>query len=210
MRNFLRYDGPLGRFLNSVADMVLLNLLWLLCSLPVVTIGASTVALYTVNLRYPEDDSGLAKLFFLAFRNNWKQGMAAGLLFLAAAASLILDFKIVQGLSDGWQVLKTILWAAVFVCLMMYVYTFPLLARYDQTLGKTLRNALLLGLSNLPATLLVMLLHALPVVAVVLNPEMFVSFALPFLTFLGPGILSFLSAQVMKRVYARYPAGEKG
>ena len=70
MRNFLRYDGPLGRFLNSVADMVLLNLLWLLCSLPVVTIGASTVALYTVTLRYPEDDSGLAKLFFLAFRNN--------------------------------------------------------------------------------------------------------------------------------------------
>ena len=60
MRNFLRYDGPLGRFLNSVADMVLLNLLWLLCSLPVVTIGASTVALYTVTLRYPEDDSGLA------------------------------------------------------------------------------------------------------------------------------------------------------
>ena len=55
-----------------------------------------------------------------------------------------------------------------------------------------------------------MLLHALPVVAVVLNPEMFVSFALPFLTFLGPSILSFLSAQVMKRVFARYPAGEKG
>ena len=108
MRNFLRYDGPLGRFLNSVADMVLLNLLWLLCSLPVVTIGASTVALYTVNLRYPEDDSGLAKLFFLAFRNNWKQGMAAGLIFLAAAAALILDFKVVQGLPDGWQVLKAI------------------------------------------------------------------------------------------------------
>lgn len=178
--------------------------------MPVVTIGASTVALYTVNLRYPEDDSGLAKLFFLAFRNNWKQGMAAGLIFLAAAAALILDFRIVQGLSDGWQVLKAILWVAVFVCLMVYVYTFPLLARYDQTLGKTLRNALLLGLCNLPATLLVMLLHALPVVAVVLNPEMFVSFALPFLTFLGPSILSFLSAQVMKRVFARYPAGEKG
>ena len=63
---------------------------------------------------------------------------------------------------------------------------------------------------KIPATLLVMLLHALPVVAVVLNPEMFVSFALPFLTFLGPSILSFLSAQVMKRVFARYPAGEKG
>lgn len=204
MKEIFRLDGPLVRFLSTLADMIIISLLWLLCSLPVVTVGASTVALYTITMRYQEDDSALISRFFRAFKENLKKGSAAGLVFLVMAVLLFLDFRIVAGMSEMVQAMKTAVWIVAAFCAATCIYTFPLLAGFEQTLFQTLKNALFMAILNLPATILVLLLHGVPVLAAILNPEMFISYALPFLSFMGVGTIAFLTSRIMKRVFAKY------
>lgn len=203
MKEFMRMDGPLMRFLDRLADMIGVSLLWLLCSLPLVTLGASTAGLYTVALQ--EADSGVVKPFFKGFKSSFKKATVAELIFLTLGIALAFDLRILGGVDAGWvQIPKILTWIVVVLLLIVLVYTFPLLAEFEQTLSQTLKNALLLGLSNLPATVLLLLLHVLPVVAIFLNPGMFVNYALPILTFMGAGVISTLCAWLLKRVFAKY------
>lgn len=204
MKEIFRLDGPLMRFLNTLGDMITLSILWLVCSLPVVTMGASTVALYTISMEYSEEGSMLIRRFLKAFRENLLKGSLAGLLFLGIAVLLFFDFRIIEGMVQGGGTLKIAAVIVAFICAMVCVYTFPLLAYYEQTLTQTMKNALLIGLSNLPSTALLLVIHGLPVAAAVVNPEMFVSWALPFLSFMGAGVIALLSSRILKRVFAKY------
>lgn len=204
MKDFFRYDGPLTRFLNTLADLIILSIMWLVCSLPIVTMGASTVSLYAITMNYGEDDTGLIRRFWKAFRENFKKGSIAGVVFLLIGVVLFFDFRIIVGMSQNADMFKIAAWFVTILCFVMYIYTFPLLACYEQTLIQTMKNALLIGLSNLPATILLLVVHILPVVAAVVNLEMFVRYASLFLSFMGAGVISLISTCILKRVLAKY------
>ena len=204
MKEFFRWDGPLMRFLNSVADMILLSMLWAVFSLPVVTMGASTAALYSIIMRYSEDDTMLLRRFWQAFRENLKRGCAAGLIFTAYAALLVLGIPILNGMEADSPVLRIAVWVSAFFCASICVYTFPLLSQFDQKLMQTMKNALIISMCNLPSTLLVLLIHAIPLFTAIVNPDMFLSRALPFLSFMGAGTIALLSGWVIKRVLRKY------
>ena len=208
MKEFFRYDGPLTRFLNTLADLIILSIVWLVCSLPIVTMGASTVALYTITMHYGEDDTVLIRRFWKAFRENLKKGSIAGVVFLFIGVVLFFDFRIIAGMSQNADMFKTAAWIVTVLCFVMYIYTFPLLASFEQTLIQTMKNALLIGLSNPPETILLLTVHILPVVAAVVNLEMFVSYALLFFSFMGAGVISLISTWILKRVLAKYQRAE--
>lgn len=204
MKGIFQIDGPLMRFLNTLADMITVSILWLVCSLPVITMGASTTALYAVMMRYTEDDSGLIRQYLKAFRENLRKGSVAGLLLMLVGLLLFFDLQIISGLARYQQAARIAVWVGIGMYAIVFVHTFPLLACFEQTLPQTLKNALFIGLSNLSATLLLLLVHVLPLIAAVLNPNMFIRYALPILTFMGIGILTFLNSRILKRIYAKY------
>ena len=77
---FFSTDSPLYRFLTRLWDMIKLNFLWLVFSLPVVTMGAATVAAYSVTLKMVDEREGyVGRQFIKAFKENWKQGIPLGL-----------------------------------------------------------------------------------------------------------------------------------
>ena len=79
---FFSTDSPLYRFLTRLWDMIKLNFLWLVFSLPVVTMGAATVAAYSVTLKMVDEREGyVGRQFIKAFKENWKQGIPLGLIF---------------------------------------------------------------------------------------------------------------------------------
>ena len=91
---FFSVDGPVYRFMSSLFHVLLLNLCFLLTSIPIVTIGASAVALFDVMLRMVDDEEGyVVKQYFKAFKANWKQGVPLGILNLIAAYAVYLDFQ---------------------------------------------------------------------------------------------------------------------
>lgn len=189
-----RVDGPLYQFFSRLWDMVKLNLLWLLCSLPIVTIGASTVAVYTVTLKMVDEQEGyVTKSFFKAFRANLKQGVPLGILTLLAVYIVYLDFQIFFALENPPVYILVMTIVAIFVFTLGLIYAFPLSARYENTLINTLKNSWEISLRYFGRTIILVLVIAVELVIFFFNTYMMVLFVL-----IGPAcIMLTISGMVM-------------
>ena len=145
----LNLDNPVFRLMGALGDILILNLLWVLCCIPVVTIGASTAALFTVARKLAAgEDSRITRDFFRAFRRNWKTATlmwlplaALGILF---AADLLIAFRTPGALGNlfrGTGIVLCLLW------LVTAGNAFALLARYEYRPLRVLLDALMLGIS---------------------------------------------------------------
>ena len=91
-QGLFNYDNPVWRFIGKLGDLVLLNLLWVICCIPVFTAGAATTAVYYVTLKLVRDDDGSTiKSFFHSFTQNFKQATAIWLMILVAGGLLGFD-----------------------------------------------------------------------------------------------------------------------
>ncbi len=139
---FLNVDSPVYRFMVRLWDMVKLNFLWLLFSLPIVTIGASTVAAYSVTLKMVDDAEGyVGRQFIDAFKKNWKQGIPLGILAMILGYAVYLDFELFNGIEDNPIIFLMMGMVAAFVFCLGFIYAFPLSARYENTLINTIKNS---------------------------------------------------------------------
>lgn len=200
MGNFLNYDNSLFQFINRLIDMILLSLLWCICSLPIFTIGASTTALYTVTLKMAKDQEGyLFRSYFKAFVSNFKQSTIIWLILLVIGSILTFGLFFWFGMTS--------LIANVFGFIMAFVtvlfsfillYSFPLLAKFNNTVKQTIKNALLIALTNLKNTIIILLFTALSVAFIVFvkaGPFIFVLFGFSFLAYVN----SFFFNKVFKQ-----------
>ncbi len=156
MSGFFSVDGGLYRFLSRFWDLVKLNFMWLLFSLPVVTIGASTVAAYSVAMKMVDDEEGyVAGSFVSAFKANIRHGMIMGLIFLAATYAVYLDYEINRVSEEGSIILIVIGIVSVFVYVAAMLYSFPLLARYENGIAATIQNSMEISRRYFGRTLLI-------------------------------------------------------
>ena len=154
MKWFFDMNNPVMRTLSMLADIVVLNLLTLVCSLPVITAGAALTALNDACIRLVRNEDGeLARDYFRAFRSNFKNGTLLWLLFLAAAALIYFDY--LAALTFVPQ-LRAGIFAVALIVLAISFYAFALLARYDNSLWKTLKNAAQLAVGFFPRTLVIL------------------------------------------------------
>lgn len=167
---FFSVDGALYKFLSRLWDMIKLNFMWLLFSLPVVTMGAATVAAYTVTLKMVDDQEGyVARQFVKAFKENWRQGIPMGLLALFCSYVVYLDFelqRVMEGDSTMFLIFGII---AAFVFGMSFIYAFPLSARYENTLIGTLKNSVNIATRYFLRTLLLVAILAVEVIIFIFN-----------------------------------------
>ncbi len=139
------------RAMSVVADLLLLNLLTVLCSVPVLTAGAAFTALYDRMIRMVRgEETYILKPFLQSFGSNLKKGSLLGIIFLIAAGLLYVDYRIVQ---LYLPILIPGVGALAVILLAVALYAFPLLARYENTLPGTLKNAALLMIGYFPRTL---------------------------------------------------------
>lgn len=156
MSGFFSVDGGLYRFLGKFWDLVRLNFMWLLFSLPVITIGASTVAAYSVAMKMVDDEEGyVARSFVSAFKANFRQGTVMGLVFLAATYAIYLDYEINRVSEEGSIILIVIGIVSVFVYVTAMLYAFPLLARYENGIVATIQNSMEISRRYFGRTLLI-------------------------------------------------------
>ena len=201
-------DGPLMTALSRFADIVICNLMFVLFSLPVFTIGASLTALYTCTLQfvYEEDrDTGLVfRDFWLAFRRNFKQATILWLICLLILLFLGAYYWAVQNLEGAaGRLYQITFYLLVFLFLFGFVYLFPLQARYENTVGNTLRNAWLLGAAAFPWTVLcILLVVAAFYISFVMNPD-----AVNLFTYLwgtcGFGLVAYLQSFLIRRAFSK-------
>lgn len=167
---FFSVDGALYKFLTRLWDMIKLNFMWLLFSLPIVTVGAATVAAYTVTLKMVDEQEGyVARQFVKAFKENWRQGIPMGLLALVCSYAVYLDFEL-QRVTEGDSTMFLIFGiVAAFVFGMSFIYAFPLSARYENTLIGTLKNSVNIATRYFLRTLLLVAVLAVEVIIFIFN-----------------------------------------
>ena len=160
-------ENKFWQFLNKVTDAALMSLLWLLTSLPLVTVGASTAAFYSYTLKQVTNQEGsLVKSYFSAFRAHFKRAtllwllQAAGTAFFAADLWAVWNFLLIQGGAAGSAVLGVCGFCALaFLCCCLYAY--PVLAEYGLPVRQVIANSFLLAVARLHVTLTLCLLMAL-------------------------------------------------
>ena len=170
-------------FMSRVWDLMVLNLLFLITSLPIVTIGAASTALYTVCFRFgTEREEGTVKSYFQAFRDNLKQSTALGLIlavFLGLSLFSLMFFYGAEGMIHSLYFIPAF---GLGLGILVFCMAFPLLSQFDNTLGATLKNSLILGIAYLPKVLVLAILHLLP----------FALFFLDLYVFMRIGFIFFL------------------
>ena len=193
-------DGSFMDFLTQVADVLLAGVLWLVCSIPVVTIGASTAAMYQVLLNVLDGrEDGVLRDFFGAFRHRfgfytklWLVLLALGLFF-----GLDLYFYYLWSAAGSWMgvVLFGLFAAAAVIYLCTMLYVFPYALRRELPLLATVKNAFYSGMRHLPVTLLILAINV-GLIVLCLN------FAVLFAAL--PGVMGWADALCMRRLLDRY------
>lgn len=209
MHNLFHYENPFIQFLVRVGDLMILNLLFILCSLPVVTLGASLTALHRVtqNMLF-EQEEPLLKAFFRAFRQNFRQSTLAWLVELVVIVSLVCDVLLVMAYFDGGLAKAMYILVAVLAILVVGVFSYlmPLIARYENGMRQQVNNAVVLAIIKLPKTVLLTLLNLLPVILLLISVPVFVQ-TLIFWVIIGFAFVSFLTSSILKPVFQQLEKG---
>lgn len=174
--NILRPDSPVMNFLSTVADLIILNLLCLICCIPIVTIGAAYTAKYYVAMKIVRGEgTGVIIPFFKSFASNFKQATIIWIIQLIAIAVIVIDwlFTVSNGWSETVFAFKLgIILISAFV-LMLTICIFPALARYKMTLPQSYKMALTLSIIRFIPLMLIVLLFAVSVIACIWYAQWF-------------------------------------
>lgn len=170
MAGFFTPDSKLYKFMSRLTDVLVLNILWLLFSLPIITVGISTIAVYTVTLRMSEEREGhVAKEFLKAFKDNWKQGIPMSFISILCIYAVYLDFQIF-GAAEEYKVVFLIVGIlAAYVFGFSLLYVFPLLARYENTIARSLKNSFRISMKYFLRSLFVVVLVAVELALIFWN-----------------------------------------
>ena len=196
-------------FMSKIADCMILSVLWLFTSLPLITIGAASTALYYCIIKVIRQESGsVVKSYFHAFRSNLKQGIAISLITIVLCILTTLVGSAVYAFATTGNTLTGIYFVYLVLLglgIAWLHYAISYIARFQAPLGTVLKNSLVLCIFHLPFSLSMMLL--LIIVAVVWFLMLPASFMALLLL---PAGYAWLSSFVLERIYSKYlPAEEK-
>jgi len=202
MNLFFKFDSPIMQFLNRFSSLAVLNLLFLCTSIPIFTIGASLTALYDVVFRLDTPREGkIAATYFRAFRANFRQSTPLGLLFLFLTGTGYANAVILSGRGTVMGLILSVLSIVILInSLLVMGYVFPLVSQFDSNTGRTLKNALLLAVANLPRTLLIAVINCFPWALMLMNFYAFIQ--LGFLWFvLYFAAAAYFNSRVLMKVF---------
>ena len=191
-------DNPVFRTISKLVDLIWLNIIFIIFSLPVVTIGASVTALMSVTMKMARDREGYMWAgFWKSFKENFKQSTIIWIIMILVATVLGTDIYFFYSNTAGYaKFLLAFMLGISLVCLCIATYIFPLQAQFENTIKQTLKNALLMAIRHLPWTILIVVILGISAVLIWL----FVGIAI----FFGFGLTAFVLSFIFNPIFIRY------
>lgn len=194
---------------TRLVELTKINLLWLLCCLPIFTAGAATTAMIACLYAFRAQENCGSKVFFAAFRRCFKKATILWLLILFFAAMLLLDYVIVAYLTfPGRMAVIGLIFFLAFALILVSGLIFPLLSQFPGSIRETVVNAILLSLANLPKLLMVTAMNLLPVLLAVLLPQVFILLGFVWLV-CGFALMGWYDVTVIEKIFAPYRVQEE-
>lgn len=197
---FLDIDSPFMQVMGKVADLMILNLLTIVCMLPVITAGAALTAMHYQVLKIVRDEECyVVKGYFKAFRENFAQSTAIWLIMLLIALILGGDFYIMYTSDTEFHVIfKAIMGAIAIFAVFTLLYVFPIQAKFANTVLRTIKNALAMSILLAPKSVLMLILYAIPAFLAVFFPNIF-----PLVVLFGMTLPAFLAAKMYNKFFLK-------
>lgn len=204
MMEFLHPESKFMEMLNKITDMMILNVIFIITSIPMITLGASMTALYAVTLKLAEgEDVYIVRDYFDSFRKNFRKAtflwiilLITGLIIAAETALLIaVDFQLKN-------LLLMVQGGLLLFYLITFIITFPLVSVSDKGVVETLKAATGVPFQRFPEAMALIALHAVPVVL-----TWFVFMVVPQVVmlwgFVGFAYIAYLSSYMMNRIFLK-------
>ena len=203
MSGIFNLENPFWQFMTKVGDIILLNIIWLICCIPIITIGPSTTALYYVMLKRVRDEEGnVVQQFFRSFKQNFKQGTIIGVIMTLAGLLFTFDIMFYR---DAQGEVSTIFWWVSMIMFILYLmilmYIFPMLAKFENKVKQFFIFSCYLSIRHFGQTLLMLLITAGMILLMFL--------VYPPLLLMFMGVISYLNSKMLVKIFDKYIPEEK-
>lgn len=203
MKKIFKSDSPIMKALTIAADLLILNLLTIVLCIPIITMGPAVTAMNDIVIHIVRGEEGYTvKPYFQSFKANFKQGMILGLILTAAAGILYLDYLAAQ---TYIPIMRAPIIAIGVIILAIAFYAFGMLARYENTLRGTMKNAAMLAVGNFPRTLF-MVVCAVGLWLVCIH---FYQFGIPILLLFGLSLPCYVNILLLNGVFRKLDGEEE-
>lgn len=203
MGRLFNYDNSIMQSLNKIVDCAILSIIWLFFSIPIITFGASTSALYyAVNKVIRHNRSHVWREFWRSFKANFKQSTIVWILLLVFACVLGIDCSFLYNMIKAGTVASWILAPFVVTALLVVmwgIYAFAYIARFQAGLKIIMKNSAFFVIRHLLRTVLIAVVFAVSVVIFIL---------LPITIFILPTLSMFLMAVILESIFEKYMSDE--
>lgn len=205
MKEFFGPDGLLLKILNKTGDLILLNIVFLISCIPIVTIGSALSALYTVTLKMSKDEeSYIVRGYFKAFKANFKQGTLVYLIILLAGIVLYFDFLYVQYFPEDIAKLFRVIFVALAIIFAMIIsYIFPLIAQFEYKLKLYFVNALFLAMRHILFTIIIVVINCIPLICLWVGGKVVV-YGITAYFIIGFSLGALLNSYLLSGIFRKY------
>ena len=200
--NLLNEDNVIHIFLNKLGDIIVANLLFLLCCIPIITIGPALTALYHCMLRTVKgNNNGTTKTFFRAFKENFRQSLIVWLGLLAVGFILFLNIRFLQNTAS--VVSKPLFYISLGIAglvIILALYIFPVIAAFANTTVNLLKNAYVFAFLHFPSTLAIAVITILPMFMTYRDIKLMPLYACCWF-FFGFGLTAYVNSLLLYRMF---------
>jgi len=205
MKSLLPFDSSAVKLGYKMGTLVTVNLLWLICCIPVVTIGASTAAMYRVvlDMCLEKESKSTSRRFFQAFRSDFKQATLVWLILLIPVLLILFNL----GMLLAGQLTGTIMYIVCLipVPLLLFIlsYGFAYTAMFEDSPIVTIKNSMIISIRNLPKSLLIVILNILPALAFAFFNEAFIRLLFVWIMF-AFALIAYIDSKLILRAFDPY------
>lgn len=202
---FFVIDSPVMRFLARIGDLIILNLIFVISCIPVITVGTALSALYSVAMRLVRgEEPSVVREYIKAYKMNFKEATAAFLILAAAGALLFVDFRLIGMFEGGmYTFLRFVLGAVLGVWLLIFQYVFAYIGRFKNGVFQSMKNALFLSVAHLPFTAVLLGIGLGLLVITLFTSRTFVIGTILW-TFFRFSLLAYVQSFLLCRIFAKY------
>ena len=206
MGGIFSIDSKFSQVMSRLFDLMILNFIFIVLCIPIVTIGANITAMYYVTIKMVRnEDSYVFKSYFRSFKENFKQSTIIWLIMLAIGLFLGADIYLVNNVMKGAITnIRYVFYFLILIYAFVLLYVFPSQSRFYNTIKHTFTNTLLFSIRHLPYTILILAIIIAPPVICLYAPGNVFSFYLMFIFLFGFSGITYINSIFFNKIFANY------
>lgn len=199
--------------MSKVADLCILNIICVVCCIPVITAGASITAMYYVTLKMVRNEEAyILRSFFKSFKQNFKQATIINLIMLLIGVVLYVDLNVSKAMQGGaGQIFQVIFMAFGLIYFILFLYVYPVLARFYNTIKNTIKNALFMAIRHFPYTVVMVIIAVCPLLLLLVKSYQIQSTLFVLFLLMGFALIAYCNSYFLAKIFDIYmPKEEAG